>query len=294
MLTGRLPFESTGVGGYIGAHLHVAPPPLDLYAPAGSKELGRIVARLLAKAPDDRFVSAEHLAGALAAPGASEIVRPPPIPSTPAASIIEAPPVQRPRRGGLALILLFAALAIGLGIALLVKSLGDDQPRVPRTAQEAEPSRIEEGKRPVVVAEIEPVHEEGKAVGRPVVPRDTPKVERETPKVKTEDARRAEQKNGADLDARPLATRAPAPTTDDEANAIIKATDTRAQLDLCKRTPPDRVATVRLCLIAACELGELALAKAWFATALGRRATHDEAIAGLNECLRRGKDLQAP
>ena len=66
MLTGRLPFEAEGIGGYIGAHLHVPAPPLQRYLPTASDALAGIVERLLAKSPATRFPSATALAKALA------------------------------------------------------------------------------------------------------------------------------------------------------------------------------------------------------------------------------------
>ncbi|HEU0033672.1 MAG TPA: serine/threonine-protein kinase [Kofleriaceae bacterium] len=71
MVTGRLPFESPGIGGVIGAHLHVPPPALRQLAPHARPALEAIVARLLAKQPEHRFQSADELASALTAPEAS-------------------------------------------------------------------------------------------------------------------------------------------------------------------------------------------------------------------------------
>jgi hypothetical protein len=68
MLTGSLPFDSAGIGGLIGMHLHVAPPLLRSRLPQASIELEAVVARLLAKPVEERFQSAEAVAAALAAP----------------------------------------------------------------------------------------------------------------------------------------------------------------------------------------------------------------------------------
>ena len=73
MVSGRLPFESPGVGGLIGMHLHVPPPKLRDRAPHASGELERIVARLLEKHPDARFSSAAEVAAALSTPEATEV-----------------------------------------------------------------------------------------------------------------------------------------------------------------------------------------------------------------------------
>ncbi len=66
MVAGRVPFISDGVGGLIGMHLHVPPPRLRELAPAAPAELEAIVARLLAKTPDDRYQTADEVAAALA------------------------------------------------------------------------------------------------------------------------------------------------------------------------------------------------------------------------------------
>jgi serine/threonine protein kinase len=71
MLTGQLPFDSPGIGGLIGMHLHVPPPLLRSRLPVASAELEAVVARLLAKPVDERFQSAEAVANALGAPAVS-------------------------------------------------------------------------------------------------------------------------------------------------------------------------------------------------------------------------------
>src|SRR5690349_19619861 len=74
MLTGQLPFDSPGIGGLIGMHLHVPPPLLRTRCPNASPELEAVIARLLAKSPDDRFQNAEAVATVLATPSvASEL-----------------------------------------------------------------------------------------------------------------------------------------------------------------------------------------------------------------------------
>ena len=86
MLTGRLPFLETGIGGLIGAHLHTPAPALRDHCATASPELAELVARLLAKSPDARFQSADAVAAALAAPAASLVVAPAKIAETPPAS----------------------------------------------------------------------------------------------------------------------------------------------------------------------------------------------------------------
>ena len=73
MVSGRLPFESPGIGGLIGMHLHVPPPKLRDRAGYASKELEAIVARLLEKNPEARFSSGAELAAALSAPAVSDV-----------------------------------------------------------------------------------------------------------------------------------------------------------------------------------------------------------------------------
>ncbi|HUQ03996.1 MAG TPA: protein kinase [Kofleriaceae bacterium] len=73
MITGRVPFVHEGVGGLIGMHLYVAPPELRSLAPEAPAEVEAIVARLLAKKPDERFQTADELSAALARAGATSL-----------------------------------------------------------------------------------------------------------------------------------------------------------------------------------------------------------------------------
>ncbi|MEO8702152.1 MAG: protein kinase [Kofleriaceae bacterium] len=109
MLTGRPPFDNTGTGGLIGAHLHLAPPRLRVRCPAASEALERVVAVLLAKSRDDRFRTARAVSAALAAPEVSVLaagqvaatadIVPMPIQSTveTVSSRVVPPPAQRGR-----------------------------------------------------------------------------------------------------------------------------------------------------------------------------------------------------
>lgn len=68
MLSGRAPFEAATPEGFLGKHLHAAPPPLevpDLPEPA-AKALATIVARTLEKKRERRYGGARELADALA------------------------------------------------------------------------------------------------------------------------------------------------------------------------------------------------------------------------------------
>ena len=95
MVTGRAPFISDGVGGLIGMHLHVPPPRLRELAPDAPAELEAIVARLLAKAPGDRYQTADEVAVELARVAGVAITAPGRAASGPAVA-----PVSAPAAGG--------------------------------------------------------------------------------------------------------------------------------------------------------------------------------------------------
>ncbi|HEY0477799.1 MAG TPA: AAA family ATPase [Kofleriaceae bacterium] len=61
LLTGRLPFLDTDVLSIVHAHLAVRPPAPDQLDPAIPRTLSAIVTRLLAKAPEDRYQTADGL-----------------------------------------------------------------------------------------------------------------------------------------------------------------------------------------------------------------------------------------
>ena len=61
MLTGALPFSAEDVLGWFHCHLAVVPRPVTELNPSVPVALSRIVARLMAKAPEDRYQSAEGL-----------------------------------------------------------------------------------------------------------------------------------------------------------------------------------------------------------------------------------------
>jgi serine/threonine protein kinase len=67
MLTGEAPFHSTTVQGLLFQHVHTPPRPLREVNPYVSDTLAYIVAKAMAKAPADRFQSAEEMAQALEA-----------------------------------------------------------------------------------------------------------------------------------------------------------------------------------------------------------------------------------
>jgi serine/threonine-protein kinase len=65
MLTGEVPFQSTTVQGLLFQHVYATPKPLRELNPYVPEILGRITAKAMAKAPEDRFQSAEAMAQAL-------------------------------------------------------------------------------------------------------------------------------------------------------------------------------------------------------------------------------------
>ena len=67
MLTGRPPFVCTTVGEYLAAHLTRPAPDLHTLRPDVPADLAAVVARCLAKDPNERFRSAVELEAALAA-----------------------------------------------------------------------------------------------------------------------------------------------------------------------------------------------------------------------------------
>ena len=65
LLTGRLPFDAPDTFAYVTAHLHDPPPAPSSLVPGVSAPWDRIVGRLLAKDPRERYESAAVLAGEL-------------------------------------------------------------------------------------------------------------------------------------------------------------------------------------------------------------------------------------
>ncbi len=61
MLTGRRPFHARTLAGYLEKHMHRAPRPPKEVVPSLPDHLNEACLRLLAKAPADRFASANHL-----------------------------------------------------------------------------------------------------------------------------------------------------------------------------------------------------------------------------------------
>ncbi|MFF7652923.1 PQQ-binding-like beta-propeller repeat protein [Streptomyces sp. NPDC007983] len=65
LLTGRLPFDAPDTLGYVTAHLHDPPPAPSSLVPGVSAPWDRLVGRLLAKDPGERYASAAALADEL-------------------------------------------------------------------------------------------------------------------------------------------------------------------------------------------------------------------------------------
>jgi serine/threonine protein kinase len=66
MLTGEVPFHSTTLRGLLFQHVYTAPPSVREKNPYVPEILAQIVAKAMAKAPEDRFQTAEAMASALA------------------------------------------------------------------------------------------------------------------------------------------------------------------------------------------------------------------------------------
>lgn len=64
-LTGRFPFERPTPSAVVVAHVNATPPSVATFAPHCPPDLERVVARLLAKVPDDRYRDAEALRDAV-------------------------------------------------------------------------------------------------------------------------------------------------------------------------------------------------------------------------------------
>ncbi len=155
-LTGATPYARESDEATLWAHLNAPPPAVTPRAPAAFEE---VIARALAKAPDDRFPSAGDLGrAALAAAGqaphpSSErvvaqgaaaptdretVVSPGGAPAasvTPEAPTILSPPAAPHRRRGPLLAGLAAVGLLGAGGAVLALSGGDEDPAPPRTTQ---------------------------------------------------------------------------------------------------------------------------------------------------------------
>jgi serine/threonine-protein kinase len=157
-LTGSRPFERESQVALISAHLFEAPPSLAEKRPELAAALDPVIAKAMAKKPDDRYATCSELvAAARAATGVGRQA-----PSTvgerarPTVAEIPIPPtrdaapatVPAPAKGGwsrrrLALVggaALAAVVAIVVGVALGMGGGGDDQAASPQPAEPAGPS----------------------------------------------------------------------------------------------------------------------------------------------------------
>jgi serine/threonine-protein kinase len=154
MLTGRAPYEAGDVRQVWSAHMFAPPPRPSIMRRGISRAFDDVIARGMAKQPQDRYKTAGELAraaaAALEAPVIAEPVAPVTPPSTRQYSAVYqtpppmlAPPAPKSGRRQAALIVgiigLFA-LAIILAVILVFGGGGPDpQPRIPASSSSSEP-----------------------------------------------------------------------------------------------------------------------------------------------------------
>ncbi len=154
LLTGQPPFPGGSLVQKLTAHANVVPPPISTFRPEAPAELVRVVARMLAKKPQDRYQTPAEVAQALvpflrsqpAAPAPAVRVAaavPPPLPTTIVPPPL--PPSSSPRRRRWLPWAVAAAvgLAIVLGVVLFrvttdagVVEIETDDPAVEVVVQE--------------------------------------------------------------------------------------------------------------------------------------------------------------
>jgi predicted Ser/Thr protein kinase len=148
-LTGRPPFGDRPRMAKAGAHLHEPPPTLRSIAPGVPLAFEPVVARALAKRPEDRYATAGELgAAALAAaraPGATARTRRLRRAAAPAA--LSARPTARlaaPRRRRLVPIAALVAVLAGIGIAAALGAFSgaDTQKPAPKAVRPAPPPAL--------------------------------------------------------------------------------------------------------------------------------------------------------
>lgn len=153
MLTGRAPFEAGDVRQVWSAHMFAPPPRPSIMRRGVSRAFDDVIARGMAKQPQDRYKTAGELAraaaAALEAPVIAEPVAPVTPPSTRQYSAVyqtpppmPAPPAPKSGRGQAALIggiIGLFALAIILAVILVFGGGGPDpQPRIPASSSSSE------------------------------------------------------------------------------------------------------------------------------------------------------------
>jgi len=162
MLTGRPPFDHDSMGEIIAAHLYAQPPLLRDLDPSVPMWLEAVVARTLAKKPEDRQQTMEQLAGQLAE--ARNVTLPPMVQTYPTISLANTMQMklQLPRRHGLVWLL---AAAVGLVAGTVaVTRLTRDPPAI-ASAPETAPPPPAPAPAPTVAPMPPPV-----AVSAPVAP----------------------------------------------------------------------------------------------------------------------------
>ncbi|ORV89505.1 serine/threonine-protein kinase [Mycolicibacterium iranicum] len=153
MLTGRAPYEAGDVRQVWSAHMFAPPPRPSIMRRGISRAFDDVIARGMAKQPQDRYKTAGELAraaaAALEAPVIAEPVAPVTPPSTRQYSAVyqtpppmPAPPAPKSGRGQAALvggIIGLFALAIILAVILVFGGGGPDpQPRIPASSSSSE------------------------------------------------------------------------------------------------------------------------------------------------------------
>ena len=146
-LTGAVPYVRENQAAVLWAHLHDDVPRATTVNPSLSRAVDAVLARGMAKSPDDRFSTGRELVTALQAPveaatAVGDGMPTRPIQSSPSVAPAPSAPPPGRRRGKRALVLA-AALGVLLGsvgaaaVALLVS---DDETNAPRTVSEPPPA----------------------------------------------------------------------------------------------------------------------------------------------------------
>ena len=166
LLTGSVPFPREGDEARLWAHLTERPPAVPEHVP---KAFDAVIARALAKAPDDRYPSAGDLGrAALAAAGGERVTSPERAVASGAAAAVEhptrtsAPQPRRRRRTRTAAALVGLPAAVVAALAILALERDEEAPSPPardERAVEAPPeqprivARIPVGRRPNTLVE---------------------------------------------------------------------------------------------------------------------------------------------
>lgn len=153
MLTGRAPFEAGDVRQVWSAHMFAPPPRPSIMRRGVSRAFDDVIARGMAKQPQDRYKTAGELARAAAAALEAPVIAEPVAPATPPSTRqysavyqtpppMPAPPAPKSARGQAALIggiIGLFALAIILAVILVFGGGGPDpQPRIPASSSSSE------------------------------------------------------------------------------------------------------------------------------------------------------------